>query len=110
MAGLPSRLGVSGESLAAWYLERRGCRVVARNVRVDADEIDLLVDHRGQRVAVEVKLSTNGDDPLDAVDDAKFARFERAVSGLDDPVVRLDLLAVEISEGGARFRWLQGVW
>lgn len=110
MASLQTRLGFSGEVLAAWWLERHGCRVVARNVRVEADEIDLIIDHHGRRVAIEVKLSTNGDDPLDAVDDAKFDRFSRAAAGLPEPVVRLDLLAVEVGHRGAGFRWLQGVW
>lgn len=105
----PGNTGASGEQFAAAYLERHSCTVVERNARVDADEIDLVVRDRGRLVAVEVKTSTNGDDPLEAVDDQKFQRVERAAAGYRLPIGRIDLVGIEVRRRSVVIRWLQGV-
>ena len=48
-------LGASGEALAARHLERRGCRILERNVRCGRGEIDLVAIDGGTIVFVEVK-------------------------------------------------------
>jgi putative endonuclease len=48
-------LGASGEALAARYLERKGCRIVGRNVRWGRGEIDLIAIEGATIVFVEVK-------------------------------------------------------
>ena len=101
--------GGTGERLAAAFLERHGGAVVDRNVRVGADEIDLVMRHCSQLVVVEVKTAANGDDPLEAVDGTKFERIERAASGYPGAVSRIDLVGIEVQEGGVAVRWLQGV-
>ncbi|MGI9528870.1 MAG: YraN family protein [Acidimicrobiia bacterium] len=101
--------GGTGERFAASFLERHSCTIVDRNVLVDADELDLVMRHRGQLVVVEVKTSTNGDDPLEAVDETKFGRIERAAAGYQGAVSRIDLVGVEVQRGGVALRWLQGV-
>ncbi len=101
--------GATGERFAESFLVRHACTIVDRNVRVDADELDLVVCHRGQLVAVEVKTSTNGDDPLEAVDETKFDRIERAAAGYPGAVSRIDLIGVEVHDGGVALSWLQGV-
>lgn len=83
--------------------------VVDRNVLVDADEIDLIVRDGSELVAVEVKTSTNGDDPLDAVDDAKFARLERAACGYKASITRIDLVGIHKSGTGLVVQWLRDV-
>lgn len=47
--------GALGERLAAWFLERRGYRVLERNVRVGRFELDLVVRRGEWLVLVEVK-------------------------------------------------------
>ena len=78
-------LGREGEQRAARYLESRGYRIVARNVRADRVEIDL-VARRGRVLAfVEVKtrrVRTRDDGPshglaAEAVDGRKQARLRR---------------------------------
>jgi putative endonuclease len=102
-------VGRRGEAVAAWFLGERGHRIVASNLRVDADEVDLVVERGGVTAAVEVKTSVNGDDPLEAVDDAKFGRFVRAVGGLDLQIDRIDLVGIAADERGITIRWLSGV-
>ena len=48
-------LGREGERRAARFLEARGYQIVARNVRADRVEIDLVARRRGRLVFVEVK-------------------------------------------------------
>ena len=78
-------LGREGEQRAARYLESQGYRIVARNVRADRVEIDL-VARRGRVLAfVEVKtrrVASDGDGPghglaAEAVDGRKQARLRR---------------------------------
>ncbi|HIF95178.1 MAG TPA: YraN family protein [Myxococcales bacterium] len=48
-------LGCEGERRAALFLEARGYRIIARNVRADRVEIDLIVGRGATLVFVEVK-------------------------------------------------------
>ena len=101
--------GVRGEDIAARFLVSRGCALVDRNARVGSDEIDLVVRDGAVLVAVEVKTSTNGDDPIEAVDEEKFARLARAVTGYRSYIGRIDVIGVAVEPGGATVRWLRGV-
>ncbi|MEE8165340.1 MAG: YraN family protein [Myxococcota bacterium] len=73
------RLGRAGEASAARFLESRGYRIIARNVRADRVEIDLVARRGPLLVFVEVK-SRNSDrhgSPAEAVDRRKQQRLRR---------------------------------
>lgn len=73
----PAALGRIAERRAALHLRLRGYRIVERNVRTGAGEIDLVV-RRGRRVAfVEVKSRQERGAPADRVDPAKQAQIAR---------------------------------
>ncbi len=101
--------GPLGESIAARFLVDRGCRVVARNVRADGGEIDLIVKDEGRTAAVEVKTSSDGSDPIEAVDERKMSLITRTVASIDWNIDRIDIVAVAISLTGVEIRWLRGV-
>jgi putative endonuclease len=72
-------LGREGEARAARFLEARGYRIVARNVRADRVEIDLIARRGGLLVFVEVKsrrASEHGR-AAEAVDWRKQRRLRR---------------------------------
>ena len=48
-------LGRQGEDAAAQYLQRKGMKIVARNLRTPVGEIDLIASHRHILAFVEVK-------------------------------------------------------
>lgn len=48
-------LGDRGESCAAEYLRRQGCRILTRNYRCKAGEIDIIAEDHGTLVFIEVK-------------------------------------------------------
>ena len=66
-------LGKRGEQLAVDYLRRRGYRVVETNYRTRRGEIDIICEHRGCIVFVEVKTrrSMAFGRPEEAVNDRK---------------------------------------
>ena len=51
----PAELGRAGERRAAWFYRLRGYRVLARNLRLAAGEIDLVVQRGKTIVIAEVK-------------------------------------------------------
>ena len=61
MATRRRTVGSAGESVAAHFLERRGAAVVRRNLRVDQDEIDLVVRIGRTLIAIEVKTGIGVD-------------------------------------------------
>ena len=80
------RLGARGdtgrraEALAAALLERSGFRILARNWRRPEGELDLIADHDGTCVFVEVRSRTGDEsgDPLETLTARKRARVIRA--------------------------------
>lgn len=103
------RIGALGEMIAARFLAERGLRVVDRNAFVDGDEIDIVYEREGELIAVEVKTSSNNDDPMDAFVAAKMHRVARAVSGYHLPIVEIDAVAVALGPDGVEIRWLRGI-
>ena len=73
-------LGKLGEDRAALYLSRRGYKILERNFRTPAGEIDLIALHEGEVVFVEGKTRTDGSfgPPELAVNPAKQRRMLKA--------------------------------
>jgi len=112
-------LGAEGEARAAALLEARGYRIVARNVRADGVEMDLVVARAGLVAFVEVKTrrSRRGGAPEEAVDARKRARLVRAASawlrahGAGVRRVRFDVVACEQGPDGTwRLRHWEGAF
>lgn len=72
-------LGERGEALAARWLRRHGCQIVARRCRGQLGEIDLVAVEGRTVVFVEVKTRQSQDagHPSDAVDVPKQRRLTR---------------------------------
>jgi len=101
-------LGADGESRAEAFLRRRGYRIVARNVRADGVEIDLIARRGRLFVFVEVKTrrSRVHGPPELAVDARKRARLVRGAAAwlhANAPRasrVRFDVIACETDRCG----------
>lgn len=100
-------LGRSGEDLAAALYRRRGFRVIDRNYRCPAGEIDLVARRGDLLVFCEVKTrrSSYWGQPSEAVDLRKQARYRRlAASWLRDHRIRrvdirFDVVSVIVRDG-----------
>jgi putative endonuclease len=55
MSNLKQRVGRGGEDLAVEHLEQLGYRIIVRNYRTPQAEIDIIAEHKGVIVFVEVK-------------------------------------------------------
>ena len=99
------QLGRFGEAVAALFLERRGVRVVARNVASAVGEIDLIAIHDEEVVAVEVRSARREDPGADLMSSEKARQVRRVAASLDPPIFRIDLVTVLMGEAGVRVRW-----
>jgi putative endonuclease len=100
---LKRHAGSGGEDLASAWLERQGYRVVERNWRCRAGEVDLVVRRGSLTVFVEVKERRNGAHGLglEAVTWGKRRRLIRAArlyaasKGLSETDLRFDVVSVD---------------
>jgi putative endonuclease len=119
MSGTPTprrRTGDEAEEAVARHLSALGWTIVARNVRVGRDELDIIAIEPVQRptlVFVEVRSAsgTGFGAPVESVDARKVARLYRAASALvragqlpdGEPIPaiewRVDLVTVVRQEG-----------
>ena len=104
-----AEIGRLGEQIAATFLVDHGYRVEATNVANSGGEIDIVVSGADGRIAVEVKTTTDGVDPTEALDHRKLEALNRAIAALPIGVQRLDVIAVRITPRGAEVRWLRDV-
>jgi putative endonuclease len=75
--------GRFGEVLAAWFLRRRGYRIVERNLRLGRFEIDLVAERGAWLVLVEVKYrgSASWERAAGALSEAQRRRLAAAAEG-----------------------------
>ena len=111
-------VGRRGERVAARFLKRSGCRILARNYRAGRHEIDLIARDRatGTIVFVEVKTRTEGSfgRPADAVD-ARKQRFLRLAAqswilqhGMEEANARFDV--IEVLQPGDRVNRIENAF
>ena len=105
------RIGARGERIALRHLRSRGMRLVARNLVLNAGEIDLLCRDRGG-VLVVVEVKTREIDPeapgpppeasITAAKRKKLLLLAGAVARryrVDARSIRIDVVAVELRKG-----------
>jgi putative endonuclease len=101
-------LGRHGEQAAVEYLERAGLRILDRNWRCAAGEIDIVAAERQVLVICEVKTrsSTRYGSPLEAISRSKRARLRRlavqwlVAHGILFDEVRIDAIGLIRDESG----------
>jgi putative endonuclease len=111
-------LGRSGEQLAARFLEAGGYRIVERNWRGTRGELDIIAEHDGATVFVEVKTRSGlaFGHPFEAITPRKLRALRRlaaewcAAGERAHSRIRLDVIAVIGGlDGPARIEHLRGV-
>lgn len=107
--------GRDAEAIAAEHLEAHGFRVLWRNVRIGALEVDLVAKHDDLVVIVEVRMRGPGalSSPLASIGWKKQTRLLRAARGLwrgrlkkmtDVKRVRIDVIAID----ARGVEWIRG--
>ena len=101
--------GELGERIACAFLELKGYEVLEKNFRYARREIDLVVRHGTDIVAVEVKMrrSRRFGSAVEAVGRRKIERIQLALAGLlrnsgSGLRPRIDVVAIDVSESRER--------
>ena len=105
---MSSTLGTFGESWAVGYLGRLGYRIVERNVRFRAGEIDIVAWAGPELVFVEVKCrrSSHFGTPQESITRARNGRLARATQtylqrlSVQPDAYRIDVVAIEVGAAG----------
>lgn len=99
-------VGRTGEQIAADHLEAAGYRIIDRNWRCRAGELDIVAQREHTVVFVEVKTrsGTGYGHPLESITAQKLARLRRLAAAWcaeNGPVaaIRLDAIAVVTAPG-----------
>lgn len=100
-------LGKVGEMLAAEYLKKSGYAILEKNYRCPMGEIDLVADHRGTLVFVEVRTKSSNDfgSPLETIGRAKRFKLWQAAAhylterGVYRDTMRFDAVGILLAEG-----------
>ncbi|MEK0430075.1 MAG: hypothetical protein RL001_2602 [Pseudomonadota bacterium] len=103
-------LGKQAEDRALAYLQRRGLRLIVRNYRCRFGEIDLVMQHAGLVVFVEVRQRSSAryGGAAASVGSVKQQRLWRTAEHYlmrcpDQPACRFDLVAID----GESLQWIQ---
>ena len=101
------RLGEFGERVATHRLEAEGMRILARNVRTPAGEIDIVAADGADVAFVEVRTRRAG--PGSAAESLTPVKIRRMwqcamewceAAGVDPERARLDVVSVDLGPGG----------
>lgn len=104
-------MGELGERVAVHRLEASGLRIVARNVRTPAGEIDVVAEDGDEVAFVEVRARRA--EPGSAAESLTGVKLRRMwqcamewceAAGIDPARARLDLVSVDLGFGGAAAR------
>jgi putative endonuclease len=117
MSVLHLQRGAAAEQLAAAYLQARGLKILARNLRCKLGEIDLLCLDRGILAIVEVRQRQHAafGGALGSVTRAKRRKLIRAAqfflqtqARLRGFAIRFDVIAVAgLPDGAHRIDWVR---
>jgi putative endonuclease len=111
--------GAHAERLAEHFLETRGLRVVARNFRTRAGELDLVMLEGQQLVVVEIRYRARAAliDPAVTVTVTKrrrllfaAARFLQQRPHFRDHSLRFDVMALSGPLDAVRCDWIRGAF
>lgn len=102
-------IGSSGEQFAADFLVNKGYRILARNWRAGKKELDIVADHRGTLVIVEIKTRSNYDYafPEEMVDQRKQKNIKAAAAVYADlnrqyRDIRYDVISILLEAGSPK--------
>ncbi|WP_373740512.1 YraN family protein [Neisseria sp.] len=111
---LNHKQGAAGEDAALAFLQKHGCKAVARNWHCPFGEIDLIVKNGGMILFVEVKYRRNSSfgGAAHSITPSKLSKLQRSVeyylqqNGLNNAPCRLDAVLIQ---GNDTPVWVQNI-
>lgn len=110
-------LGNKGEEIASVFLKKKGLKILERNYRTPAGEIDIIAKDGNTLVFVEVKTRT-GDlfgQPVEAICQRKRKTMERTalyyiLKGKQECPARFDVIGIKILSGREEIEHLKNAF
>ena len=108
--------GRKGEQLAIDFLKKKGIEIIAKNVRTEYGEIDIIARHNAELLFIEVKTRYTKEfgEPETAITHQKrkhminSARAYLMENYEKDPVWRIDVIAINMNKKGkSTIRWFK---
>lgn len=101
-------LGNKGEDLAVSYLQKHGCRIIARNFKARYGELDIIAIHDNILVFVEVKtrIGHQYGRPEESVTPRKIrevvktSQYYSMIHPELPQALRIDVIAIELDDNG----------
>lgn len=101
------KLGAKGEEIATRYLKKKGYRIIERNYRVRLGEIDIIAEHGGELVFIEVKTRSDilFGSPFESITAQKQQQLSKVAldyinkTQCHDHPARFDVVGIEFREG-----------
>jgi len=101
-------IGKYGEDIACNYISKRGFRILERNFRKERGEIDIIAEHQGMLVFIEVKTNKKGGfgDPEYRVTLKKQIQLSKTATlylvehDIRDRDCRFDVIAIKLEQNG----------
>ncbi len=115
----PRRAGQRWEKTAESFLNKRGLKTLKRNYRCRLGEIDLVMEHDGTLVFVEVRFRKNGRhgsgaETVDCRKQWKIARAAALFLGQHPEYAarpgRFDVISVSKVDGAPAIRWIRNAF
>lgn len=111
--------GRQGEDEAVRYLRAKGYRILERNYRSRFGEIDIICEHRGMLIFVEVRAKTSDrfGEPEESITRQKMDRIRKTAFTYiaecgDHPrkPIRFDFIGIRLDPEGARINHIQSAF
>ncbi|MBI1961486.1 MAG: YraN family protein [Parcubacteria group bacterium] len=110
MGQASQNLGTRGENIAAWYLSRRGFRILKKHFTSRFGEIDIIAKDQDQTVFVEVKtrLKNLRGLPEQSIDFEKQRKLRKTIfayislNGVEN--FRIDVVTISPGSGPGKLR------
>lgn len=101
------KVGKFGEELVKDYLIRKGYEIIARNLKISYQEVDIIAKNGEYYIFVEVKTRTSNilGEADEAFDDIKMDNLNVAIAkyieknNINEKYVQIDLISVDINKG-----------
>ncbi len=112
------KVGKKGEDVAAFFLKKRGYRILDRNFRCYLGELDIIAEKEGQIIFVEVKTRQNIDFglPEEFLNYpkrkrlSKLALFYLSTHYLQERPCRFDVVAIQYQKGKAKIHHIKNAF
>jgi len=112
------KVGANAEELACWILAERGYKILKQNFQIRGGEIDIIAEHEGILVFVEVKARYSHDYglPVESITQSKIRFLKRSAqfyihqNHLYEKQARFDVVTIDYVLGNPKIELIENAF